>query len=342
MANLKRIQLITLLGIFLAFTVVGLGAWTRLVDAGLGCPDWPGCYGFAIWPMSETEISLANELYPERKFEIEKAVPEVVHRYFAGSLGLLIIGLFLYAVFSKPRNSFIVKITSTMTALVLFQSLLGYFTVSLKLWPQVVTAHLLGGFATTTLLFLTYLKLKEINLGNINYFSVSKSTLRILNIAFPILIVQIILGVWLSSNYAALACSDFPLCKGQILPDADYVKGLNFAQRIGPDYLGGQLDHQSRVAIHLVHRFGALIVTLYFLFLAYLFAKEKNYFVSGLIGGLLFLQLALGISNIIYRLPLYVAIAHNLGALFLLLGLSYARLRWTVGPPIKSSNPSCS
>jgi cytochrome c oxidase assembly protein subunit 15 len=277
--------------------------------------------------MSETEISLANELYPERKFEIEKAVPEVVHRYFAGSLGLLIIGLFLYAVFSKPRNSFIVKVTSTMTALVLFQSLLGYFTVSLKLWPQVVTAHLLGGFATTTLLFLTYLKLKEINLGNINYFSVSKSTLRILNIAFPILIVQIIMGVWLSSNYAALACSDFPLCKGQILPDADYVKGLNFTQRIGPDYLGGQLDHQSRVAIHLVHRFGALIVTLYFLFLAYLFAKEKNYFVSGLIGGLLFLQLALGISNIIYRLPLYVAIAHNLGALFLLLGLSYARLR---------------
>ena len=250
-----------------------------------------------------------------------------MHRYFAGSLGLLIIGLFLYAVFSKPRNSFIVKVTSTMTALVLFQSLLGYFTVSLKLWPQVVTAHLLGGFATTTLLFLTYLKLKEINLGNINYFSVSKSTLRILNIAFPILIVQIIMGVWLSSNYAALACSDFPLCKGQILPDADYVKGLNFAQRIGPDYLGGQLDHQSRVAIHLVHRFGALIVTLYFLFLAYLFAKEKNYFVSGLIGGLLFLQLALGISNIIYRLPLYVAIAHNLGALFLLLGLSYARLR---------------
>ena len=119
----------------------------------------------------------------------------------------------------------------------------------------------------------------------------------------------------------------FLFAKDKFLPDADYVKGLNFAQRIGPDYLGGQLDHQSRVAIHLVHRFGALIVTLYFLFLAYLFAKEKNYFVSGLIGGLLFLQLALGISNIIYRLPLYVAIAHNLGALFLLLGLSYARLR---------------
>ena len=277
--------------------------------------------------MSEAEISLANELYPERKFELAKAVPEVVHRYFAGSLGLLIIGLFLYAVFSKPRNSFIVKITATMTALVLFQSLLGYFTVSLKLWPQVVSMHLLGGFATTTLIFLTYLKLREINLGQIDYFSISNSTMRFLNIAFPVLVVQIILGVWLSSNYAALACPDFPLCKGQILPDADYVKGLNFAQRIGPDYLGGQLDHQSRVAIHLIHRFGALIVTLYFLFLAYLFAKERNYFISGLIASLLFLQLVLGVSNIVYRLPLYVAIAHNLGALFLLLGLSYARLR---------------
>ena len=327
MANLRRIQLIALLGFFLALSVVGLGAWTRLVDAGLGCPDWPGCYGYAIFPMSEAEISLANELYPERKFELAKAVPEVVHRYFAGSLGLLIIGLFLYAVFSKPRNSFIVKITATMTALVLFQSLLGYFTVSLKLWPQVVSMHLLGGFATTTLIFLTYLKLREINLGQIDYFSISNSTMRFLNIAFPVLVVQIILGVWLSSNYAALACPDFPLCKGQILPDADYVKGLNFAQRIGPDYLGGQLDHQSRVASHLIHRFGALIVTLYFLFLAYLFAKERNYFISGLIASLLFLQLVLGVSNIVYRLPLYVAIAHNLGALFLLLGLSYARLR---------------
>ena len=144
---------------------------------------------------------------------------------------------------------------------------------------------------------------------------------------FYILIIQIILGVWLSSNYAALACSDFPLCKGVILPEADYTKGFNFLQRIGPDYLGGQLDHQSRVAIHLVHRFGALVVTVYFLALAYLFARNKNYFVSGLIAGLLFLQLVLGVSNIIYRLPLYVAIAHNLGALFLLLGLSYVRLR---------------
>tara|TARA_B100001029_G_scaffold69911_1_gene56879 strand:- start:1071 stop:2066 length:996 start_codon:yes stop_codon:yes gene_type:complete len=327
LVNLKQIQTVALLGFFLALTVVGLGAWTRLVDAGLGCPDWPGCYGYVIFPMSETEISLANEAYPERKFELAKAVPEVVHRYFAGSLGLLIIGLFSISLLAKPKNEFLIKLTGAMTLLVLFQSLLGYFTVSLKLWPQVVSMHLLGGFATTTLLFLTYTKLREINGFNKNFFKVSKKTMKILNYAFPVLVAQIILGVWLSSNYAALACSDLPLCKGQILPEADYVKGFNFLQSIGPDYLGGQLDHDSRVAIHLVHRFGAIFVTLYFIFLCYLFMRDGQYSLAKLLSGLLFLQLALGISNIIFMLPLYVAIGHNLGALFLLIGLSYARLK---------------
>ena len=155
MVNLKRIKVIAFLGVFLAFGVVSLGAWTRLVDAGLGCPDWPGCYGFAIFPMSEAEIAQANELYPERKFELEKAVPEVVHRYFAGFLGLLIIGLFGLSLYLKPFNSLVTKLTGALVLLVLAQSTFGYLTVSLKLWPQVVTMHLLGGFATTTLLFLS-------------------------------------------------------------------------------------------------------------------------------------------------------------------------------------------
>ena len=99
MVSLKKIKIVAFLGVFLAFGVVSLGAWTRLVDAGLGCPDWPGCYGFAIFPMTEAEIAQANELYPERKFEIEKAIPEVVHRYFAGFLGLLIIGLFAMSLY---------------------------------------------------------------------------------------------------------------------------------------------------------------------------------------------------------------------------------------------------
>ena len=330
MVSLKKLKIISFLGVFLAFGVVSLGAWTRLVDAGLGCPDWPGCYGFAIFPMTEAEIAQANELYPERKFEIEKAIPEVVHRYFAGFLGLLIIGIFIMSLYLKPYSSLVTKLTGALVVLVLCQSTFGYLTVSLKLWPQVVTMHLLGGFATTTLLFLTYMKLKDLDTGSSEPFGVSKKTYRLLNFAFPVLVAQIILGVWLSSNYAAFACPDFPLCQGQILPDSDFQMGFNFMQSIGPDYLGGKLDHQSRTAIHLVHRLGALLVTFYFVALIASFYSEKLKKYSGVLTFFLFLQLLLGVSNIIYRLPLYVAIAHNLGALFLLLAISYFRLKISV------------
>lgn len=190
--------------------------------------------------------------------------------------------------------------------------------------------HLLGGFATTTLLFLTYMKLKDLDTGSSEPFGVSKKTYRLLNFAFPVLVAQIILGVWLSSNYAAFACPDFPLCQGQILPDSDFQMGFNFMQSIGPDYLGGKLDHQSRTAIHLVHRLGALLVTFYFVALIASFYSEKLKKYSGVLTFFLFLQLLLGVSNIIYRLPLYVAIAHNLGALFLLLAISYFRLKISV------------
>ncbi len=330
MVSLKKLKIIAFLGVFLAFGVVSLGAWTRLVDAGLGCPDWPGCYGFAIFPMTETEIAQANELYPERKFEIEKAIPEVVHRYFAGFLGLLIIGIFIMSLYLKPYNSLVTKLTGALVVLVLCQSTFGYLTVSLKLWPQVVTMHLLGGFATTTLLFLTYMKLKDLDTGSSEPYGVSKKTFKLLNFAFPVLVAQIILGVWLSSNYAAFACPDFPLCQGQILPDSDFRMGFNFMQSIGPDYLGGKLDHQSRTAIHLVHRLGAILVTFYFVALIASFYSEKLKKYSGVLSFFLLLQLLLGVSNIIYRLPLYVAIAHNLGALFLLLAISYFRLKISV------------
>ena len=330
MVSLKRLKIIAFLGVFLAFGVVSLGAWTRLVDAGLGCPDWPGCYGFAIFPMTETEIAQANELYPERKFEIEKAIPEVVHRYFAGFLGLLIIGIFVMSFYLKPYNALVTKLTGALVVLVLCQSTFGYLTVSLKLWPQVVTMHLLGGFATTTLLFLTYMKLKDLDAGSNESYGVSTRTFGLLNFAFPVLVAQIILGVWLSSNYAAFACPDFPLCQGQILPDTNFQMGFNFMQSIGPDYLGGKLDHQSRTAIHLVHRLGAILVTFYFVALIASFYSEKLKKYSYVLSFFLFLQLLLGVSNIIYRLPLYVAIAHNLGDLFLLLAISYFRLKISV------------
>ena len=324
---MNNVRNLSFIGICMAFVVIALGAWTRLVDAGLGCPDWPGCYGFVWMPTTEAEISQANTLYPEREFEVEKAIPEVVHRYFAGSLGLLIIAIFAMSFFLKPRNELVTKLSGALTLLVLFQSTFGYLTVSLKLWPQIVSIHLLGGFATTTLIFLIYVKLKELSEGNKNLYSMTASSKNILNWAFPVLIIQIILGVWLSSNYASLACPDFPLCQGEIIPNADFKMGFNFLQSIGPDYLGGQLDHEARLAIHIVHRFGAYFVTAYFLFLTFILAKERQFGFAKILISLLFLQLILGVSNIIYSLPLYVAIAHNLGALLLLISISYFRLK---------------
>ena len=327
MDNFRKIQIISLIGIFLAFVVVGVGAWTRLVDAGLGCPDWPGCYGYVWMPVTESEINQANVAFPEREFELAKAVPEVVHRYFAGTLGLLIFGLFFLAIFSKIKDRRLNNLIFAATVLVCIQSLFGYLTVSLQLWPQVVTLHLLGGFFTTTLVFLIFLRSSQLRSTFNISFPVLAQTKTLLNWAFPFLIGQIILGVWLSSNYAALACPDFPKCHGQWLPPADYTKGFNFLQQIGPDYLGGQLDVESRVAIHFIHRLGAIAVSVVFLLLTWRFYKENFRVASFGFAALIGFQLALGISNIYFQVPLYVAIAHNLGALFLLMYLSFIRLK---------------
>lgn len=327
MDSYKRIQVISLIGIFLAFVVVGLGAWTRLVDAGLGCPDWPGCYGYVWMPETESEIEQANIAYPERQFEVEKAIPEVVHRYFAGTLGLLIFGLFFIAIIAKTKDKWLKNLIYAATLLVCVQSLFGYLTVSLKLWPQVVTLHLLGGFFTTTLVFLIFLRSSHLRSSfNIN-FSLLPKTSTLLNWAFPFLLAQIILGVWLSSNYAALACPDFPTCHGKWLPPADYAKGFNFFQQIGPDYLGGQMDVESRIAIHFIHRLGAFAVSIVFLLLSWRFFKENYPLTSLGFASLISFQIVLGISNIYFQVPLYVAIAHNLGALFLLMYLSFVRLK---------------
>ena len=319
MDSYKRIQVISLIGIFLAFVVVGLGAWTRLVDAGLGCPDWPGCYGYVWMPETESEIEQANIAYPERQFEVEKAIPEVVHRYFAGTLGLLIFGLFFIAIIAKTKDKWLKNLIYAATVLVCVQSLFGYLTVSLKLWPQVVTLHLLGGFFTTTLVFLIFLRSSHLRSSlNIN-FSVLPKTNTLLNWAFPFLLAQIILGVWLSSNYAALACPDFPTCQGSYYPEMDFESGFNLKQEVGPNYLYGLLENPARVAIHYSHRVTALVLTFFMLILIGCLWFTNAAPLSSTLGLVLLLQISLGIMNVVYVLPLYIAIAHNLIAAMLLL-----------------------
>jgi len=311
-----------------AFIVVALGAWTRLADAGLGCPDWPGCYGFVTLPVNPDEIDLANSRFPDSPYELAKAIPEVVHRYFAATLGFFILSI--AAVINLDRSyKPNIKILSTVLLIwVLVQGAFGYLTVSLKLWPQIVSLHLLFGFLTTTLLWLLYFKLVDEDTGLADQWRFTKKLKSLISFASILVFIQIFLGAWTSTNYAAFSCTDFPLCQGKVFPNMNFLGGFNFFQDIGPNYLGGQMDLESRTAIHFTHRIGALVVSLFLSFLAWKIYKDNYKRISFILMGLLLVQILLGVSNIIFQLPLLIAVAHNLGGLSLITYLMVLRFRY--------------
>ncbi len=310
-----------------ALCVVILGAFTRLKDAGLGCPDWPGCYGHLMWPETEEQLARAAATFPDAPFEQAKAWPEMIHRYFASTLGLLIIFINLIAWQHRHTRGQPFKLPLFLLVLVIVQGLFGMWTVTLKLWPQVVTLHLLGGFATLSLLWLLGLRLKNAPWPQPSIPLLHWQALRPLALTGLILVVcQIALGGWTSSNYAALACPDLPTCQGRWLPPTmDFAHGFNIFQEIGPNYLGGQMDGTGRVAIHFTHRVGAIVVALYLLYLVsrlYKYAGGPHLRrQANVILVLLALQLCLGLSNVFWLLPLAVAVAHNAGGALLLLSL---------------------
>ena len=308
--------------------VVILGAWTRLVDAGLGCPDWPGCYGMLTVPNTAEEIAKAEALFPDAPVEVEKGWPEMIHRYFAGTLGLIILSITIVAWRESRKVDAInvpLKLSVGLLVLVICQALFGMWTVTLKLWPQVVTAHLLGGFATLSLLFLlsarTHGGLRRVaqpleNIGPLQFYAV---------LGLVIVLIQVFLGGWTSSNYAAYACSELPGCQGELWPPMDFGEGFNFLQSVGPNYLGGAMDNEARVAIHMTHRVGAVITLLYLGFLIWrLFGINDSAVMRRFAQALsiaLLVQFALGLSNVYWHLPLAVAVAHNAGGAMLLIVL---------------------
>lgn len=354
-----------------ALAVVVLGAYTRLADAGLGCPDWPTCYGHLWIPDSLEEIERANQRFEGTPVETDKTWPEQLHRLFASSLGLfillffgfvlaaerrkrrlgilnsvsvllitlvistvarifvgasfeLVVGIVLLAYFlnlirvwkGQPDASVLFLVTSALAGLVILQGLFGMWTVTLKLWPQVVTGHLLGGFVTLSVIVLIWTLLV------MPRFAVrlpSNAVKKLLIAAFVMVFVQVALGGWTTSNYAALACPDFPMCQNQWLPHADFVEGFNVMQHVGPNYLGGQMDNDARIAIHLSHRIGAVFTLLLVGALIFCLLKVKS---DGQVDVVtrryalillcvLCLQVLLGISNVIFALPLSIAVAHN-------------------------------
>lgn len=292
----------------LAAIVVVLGAYTRLVDAGLGCPDWPGCYGQLGVPSTAREVAEAEAAYPDAPVDAEKAWTEMVHRYAAAALGAAILAILALAL--KAGRPW--RLAAGLAVLVVAQGAFGAWTVTLKLWPQVVTTHLLGGFATLALLWLLALSLR------VPAWQVAPALRPLAMLALGVLVLQVALGGWLTANYAGLACPDFPTCHGKWLPAVDFASGFDIAQGVGPNYLGGLMSSDARTAIHLVHRLGAVAVLFTSGWLAIRLGSRP---IAWLLAGVLAVQLALGIANVVLVLPLSVAVLHNAGAAALLLVL---------------------
>ena len=309
--NIFTTKILSILGVFLAFIVIGLGAWTRLADAGLGCPDWPGCYGFITFPTTSQEIEMAEQLYPDSPVEIDKIIPEVVHRYFAASLGLLAIFLLFISIKEKKH----ILTSSLLLAIIIGQGIFGYLTVSLKLHPLIVTTHLFGAMITTSIFLVIFLRSLKLQ----HNFEILKANRHLIMIGFVLIIFQIFLGAWTSTNYAARACLDLPYCQGELIPNTNFKEAFNLFQTIGPNYLFGQMSNEASVAIHITHRIGAVVVFLYSLFLIFKLKSKETLPVLGAFGAILFLQVFLGINNVLSHLPLWNAVAHNIFGVMLFL-----------------------
>ena len=369
---LKILRGLAVLAAVFAFGVVMFGAFVRLSNAGLSCPDWPTCYGKASWPEHAHEIASANQAFPDRPFETDKAWREQVHRMLAGTLGTLVFAIALIVAWRKPAARYAViggalfaaigvalyihgahaesslllalaiglpllaaltmrrpgaeRISVLALAVVIFQAALGMWTVTLLLKPIVVLGHLLGGITTFALLAWAALRYAGLGARDDSQAALRKTVV----IGIVLLLAQIALGGWTSSNYAALACgTDFPTCLGQWAPPTDFREGFVLWRGIGVNYEGGVLDMAARSAIQLAHRIGALVVFCYLGWLAHRVARRglRRYGIA--IALVLVTQVLLGISNVHFGLPLAVATLHNGVAALLLFTLlvTLARLQ---------------
>lgn len=320
--NIKNIRKLVLVSILLAIVVVSLGAYTRLTHAGLGCPDWPGCYGFHDVPQTSEEILKAQTAFPDRTVEPEKAWNEMIHRYFAGTLGLLILVITFLSIKNREVGT-PVFLPILILGVVIFQAALGMWTVTMKLMPIVVMGHLLGGLTTLCLLFLLYLRLKRFHVreGNTSLRKFAKFGF----IGIVILTGQIALGGWTSSNYAALVCTELPICQAGWEQELTFEDSFDLIPPERDTYEFGHLNHASRLTIHVMHRFGAIVTAIYLLWLAFSVMRRASsqFFQQASLGliTVLFCQIGLGVSNVWFSLPLGVAVAHNVVAACLMLTL---------------------
>ncbi len=306
--------------VVLCIIVVVVGAWVRLTDAGLGCPDWPGCYGH-VHPAQLTEkVDSINAAFPERPFDYQKALNEMVHRYIATSLGLLIIVLAVLSVMNRRDPDQPRVLPWVLLVVVVMQGMLGMLTVTLLLKPFIVTLHLLGGLTTLGLLWWLSLTPERRELK-----ASERRVRRFAVVAMAFVIAQVALGGWTSTNYAAAACTDFPRCQESWWPEMEFDDAFVLWRGLGIDYEGGVLDAPARVAIHYTHRIGAYVVTLLLVTLALAaWYRGQTWRVRAAAVGVLAtltLQLLIGMNLIWQGWPLWLGTAHNAGAALVVLAM---------------------
>ncbi|MGQ0383093.1 MAG: COX15/CtaA family protein [Gammaproteobacteria bacterium] len=309
-----------LVATLLCAIVVVIGAWVRLTNAGLGCPDWPGCYGHLHPSQLVDRVDQINAENPGRPFDYQKALNEMVHRYIVGALGILVLALAAMSVWNRRDPAQPRVLPWVLLVLLAFQALLGMWTVTLLLKPLVVTLHLLGGLATLALLWWLALPPERRELK-----AAERPVRRIAIVAAAVVLVQVSLGGWTSTNYAAAACADFPACHGTWWPTMDFRNAFVLWRGLGIDYEGGVLDAPARVAIHYTHRLGAYI-TAFVLLMPILGAwRRAQTFAARLSATALFvalgLQILIGMNLIWQGWPLWLGTAHNAGAAALILAL---------------------
>ncbi len=325
------VRRLALAGVVLCFGVVVLGGYVRLTAAGLGCPDWPGCYGH-VTPLGAEESASAQAAFPARPLDVGKAWREMIHRYAASTLGLIIVVIAATAIVTRRTGLIRVPYAIGLLLLVVFQGVLGMLTVTWRLKPLIVTGHLLFGLTTLSLLWWLWLSLPAESPGPANGLAVQGPNSAVMRTNWRLALIglvglgcQIALGGWTSSNYAAVACPDFPTCQNAWWPHADFRDAFVLWRGLAINFEGGVLDQPARVAIHLTHRLGALMTTVLLscaVAATLLRAAPRGAQRAAMaVLAALALQLAIGICMVLRGFPLWLATAHTGGAALLLLSV---------------------